>query len=132
MRATAVGVVLLGLVLAGCSSDDGPSFEVDDLAAGPCREAGPALSEIDRTQRAYVAGDLDAGEAAGGYDDLQDQLLAAREDADPEVGDPVRELVTSLGVFRLGVAAGTTNEVQQERLQDQLGAVLVACGVELD
>lgn len=130
MRA-AVGAVVLGVLLVGCSSG-GARFEVDDLAAGACTQAGPALAELERTQRELGAGDLDAAEAAAGYEDLQDQLLAARDEADQEVGDPLRALVTSLGVFRLGVAAGTTSEVQQQELSGRLDAALQACGAELD
>ena len=132
MRGTVLGVTVLGLLLAGCTSSDSPRFEVGDLAAGTCSQVGEPLLEVERTQSELAAGALDAPAAAADYEQLQADLLAARETADQPVADALRTLVTSMGFFRVGAAAGTSSEIQQEQLRGSLDAVLVACGVEPD
>ena len=130
MRAAA-GAVALGVLLTGCTSG-GPRFDVDDLAAGACAEAGPALLSVETTQQAVADGELEPADAAADYEQVQNDLLAARESADPEVADPLRALVTSLGLCRSGAGVGTTSDVQREQLRGDLDDVLVACGVTPD
>lgn len=130
---TAQGVAA-GLVLvlaAGCSSDSEPRFETSDLSSGACRDAGDELLAVETSQRRLAADEIDAAAAAEAYEDLQDRLLEAREDAPDDVGDALRRLVTSMGFFRVGVAAGTLGDAQVDQVRDALDDTLTACGVDL-
>ena len=128
-----VGVAtLMALSLSACSSGSDPRFEVSDLAAGACRDAGEALLAVERSQRELAAGDIEPDAAAADYKDLQDHLLDARDGAPPEVASGLRSLVTAMGFFRVGVDAGTLGDAQTDQVREALDDTLDACGVELE
>lgn len=91
---------------------------------------GSQLVEIERTQRELVAGKTDATAAAAGYAAAQGQLIEVYE-ADPAVAEPVRALVTALGMFRIGVDAGSLADSQGEAVRTSLADVVAVCGVDL-
>jgi hypothetical protein len=115
----------------GCTDASEPRFQVDDLRAGPCRDMGAALLEVERTQRELTAGQAQAAPAAGGYAEAQARLRDVGEAAEPAVAEPARELRTAIGLFRVGVDAGTLTEEEGEAVRTALDDVLRACGVDV-
>lgn len=115
----------------GCTGADAPRFEVAELSPGPCRDMGTDLVEVERTQRELLAGTAQADAAAAGYAAIQDRLITVHEGADPTVADPVRALVTALGVYRIGAAADSLARDHGASVRARLEEVVAACGVEL-
>ncbi|PPK95944.1 hypothetical protein CLV92_10539 [Kineococcus xinjiangensis] len=128
--AALMAAALTGTATA-CTDASAPRFEAEDLRAGPCRDMGTALLDVERVQRGMAAGDVEATAAAEGYARAQAQLREQTSAAEPAVAEATRELRTAMGHFRVGADAGTSTTDQGEAVRLALDEVLQACGVDL-
>ena len=122
-------LLLLGMAM-GCTGSAAPRFDAGELSPGSCRDMGTQLVDVERTQRELLAGKTDAKAAAAGYAATQDRLIEVYQ-ADPDVAEPVRALVTALGIFRIGVDAGSLADSHAEAVRTSLADVVTRCGVDL-
>lgn len=119
------------LLLAACSGASDPRFDADDISGEPCQGMGDALAQVERAQREVAAGDIDAPAAAAVYAEAREPLEQVAEAAEEELAGQVTELVTALGVFRVGADVGSLNEDHAETVQATLDAVVTTCGVDV-
>jgi hypothetical protein len=122
----AVPLVLLALVLAGCtSSSDVPAEE--DFAAGTCRTAAPDVRAVGESiPRLGDDGDV-ADEVKDELREAQDRLAALADGAEPSLQSALQELVVAIGIVRIRADGNTYEPAQGEALTRAYEQVLEVC-----
>ena len=118
--------VLLGVALSGCTGS-GDELDIGGFSSGACSEVAPTLQEVDEVLREVGEGDLEPGEAANRFKAAQEDLKAQGASAAAPVQEPLTELVTSLGFFRIAVDSGNYDGTQGEDAREKLDALAAAC-----
>lgn len=119
----AAGAAALLLALAGCSSD---ALDVDGFAAGACTDIAPTLQEVDEALRQVGDEDIEPRAAADRFRDAQEALKPVVESGD-DVAEPVQELVTRLGFFRIAVDSNNYSGAQDEDVRTALDDLAETC-----
>lgn len=119
----AAGAAVLACVLAGCSSD---ALDVDGFSAGTCTDIAPTLQDVDEALREVGDEDLEPAEAGDRFQAAQEVLKPVVE-AGEELAEPVQELITTLGFFRISVDSNNYDGTQDADVRTALDALAQEC-----
>ena len=119
------------LLSTACSGASDPRFDADDLSNQSCQGMKEALAQVEQAQREVAAGDIDAPAAAAVYAQAREPLEQVGDAADPDLARQVTDLVTALGVFRVGADVGSLDEEHAETVRATLDAVVTTCGADV-
>ena len=122
VRATA-GAAVLACVLTACSSDE---LDVDGFSAGACTDLAPTLQDVDEALREVGDENLQPGEAGDRFQAAQEVLKPVVEAGD-ELAEPVQELITRLGFFRIAVDSNNYDGTQDADVRTALDALVQEC-----
>ena len=126
LRLHAATAVLLGAALTGCTGS-GDELDVDGFSSGACSELAPTLQEVDEALREVADEDLEPRKAADRFKAAQEDLKAQGASAAEPVREPLTELVTSLGFFRISVDSNNYDGTQVGAAREKLDALAAAC-----
>ena len=121
----ALPLLLLVLVLAGCTSSDVPAEE--DFASGTCRTAAPDVRAVGETLPRLGDGGKVEQEVRDELRESQDRLVALADGAEPELQDELKGLVEAIGLVRIRADGNTYESAQGEALTRAYEKVLDAC-----
>ncbi len=122
----AVPVLLLAVVLTGCTSSDVP--EESAFAEGTCRTAAPDVRAVGEVLPELGDGGKVADEVKDELREAQDRLAALADGAEPELQAPLKDLVEKLGIVRIRADGNTYEPELGEVLARSYERVLAACG----
>lgn len=122
----AVPLVLLAVVMVGCTSSDVPAEE--DFAAGTCRTAAADVRAVgEAIPRLGDGGEVDE-DVKDDLREAQERLAAVADGAEPSLQPDLQELVVALGIVRIRADGNTYESEQGEALTRAYEQVLDACG----
>ncbi|MCY7365753.1 MAG: hypothetical protein LH469_10670 [Frankiaceae bacterium] len=119
----AAGAAALLLVLSGCSSD---ALDVDGFSPGACTDIAPTLQEVDEALRQVGDEDIEPRAAADRFRDAQGALKPVVE-SDDDAAEPVQELITRLGFFRIAVDTNNYSGDQDADVRTALDDLAETC-----
>lgn len=120
----AVPVLLLAVLLAGCTSDV-PAEE--DFAEGTCRTAAPDVRAVGELIPRLGDGPKVAADVKAELTEAQDRLVAIADGAEPELQPALRALVEAIGIVRIRADGNTYESAQGEALTRGYERVLDVC-----
>jgi len=122
----AVPLVLLAVVMVGCTSSDVPAEE--DFAAGTCRTAAADVRAVgEAIPRLGDGGEVDE-DVKDDLREAQERLAAVADGAEPSLQPDLHELVVAIGIVRIRADGNTYESEQGEALTRAYEQVLDACG----
>ena len=120
----AVPVLLLAVLLAGCTSDVPAE---DEFAAGTCRTAAPDVRAVGEVIPELGDGGKVEPDLREELREAQDRLVAIADGAEPALKGDLQGLVEAIGIVRIRADGNTYESAQGQALTRAYERVLDAC-----
>jgi hypothetical protein len=124
----ALPVVLLALVLAGCTSSGPDVPDEDAFATGTCRTAAADVRAVGEAIPELGDGGQVDDEVRDDLREAQDRLAALADGAEPDVKPALQGLVEAIGIVRIRADGNTYEQAQGDALTRAYDKALDACG----